>query len=152
MHFVWAIRLLHITIIIIVWDFCGSVGALAGVRFSKQPEGRPRVRPLSDRHAVSMQSREATDVEHRPPLNPRHRDSPHTRSKCADESGQCISLQLAQVNAKQRLPSSLAPFRLCCQSWVIKQHKEQFATYCSWLYTHICIVNGLRPLPPAPFF
>ena len=77
--------------------------------FQSSLRGRPRARPLSDRHAVSMHSREATDVEHRPPLHPRRRDSPHTRSKCADESGQCISLQLDQVNAKQRLPSPLPP-------------------------------------------
>ena len=77
--------------------------------FQSSLRGRPRVRPYSDRHAVSMRSREATDVEHRQPLQSRLRDSSCTHSKCADESGQCILLHLAQVNAKQRLPSQLSP-------------------------------------------
>jgi hypothetical protein len=77
--------------------------------FQSSLRGRPRMRPLSDRHAVCMQSREAIDVEHRLPLQSRRRDSLHTHSKCADESGQYILLYLAQVNAKQRLTSLLAP-------------------------------------------
>ena len=69
----------------------------------------PRVRPFSDRHAVSMHSRARLPLWNNVRLDPRLTDSPHTRSKWADESGHCISSQLAQVNAKQRLPSQLPP-------------------------------------------
>ena len=69
----------------------------------------PRVRPFSDRHAVSMHTRARLTLWNNVSHAPRLTDSPRTRSKFADESGHCISSQLAQVNAKQRLPSSLPP-------------------------------------------
>ena len=62
--------------------------------FQSSLRGRPGMRPLSDRHAVCMRSREATDVEHRPPLQSRRRDSPHTHTHT-----HTAGVQTSQANA-----------------------------------------------------